>query len=239
MSCSWCTNRSSMVLMSLVKSPIALSPSWFREHNCAARSSPARQICSIADASANRQAARLFLPTAKTLPGNIGTLPAAKSLPERAQNLARSRRGSRLDSSAVPAYLRHGTVAPIRGQSSRCQGTAQRDVFALWVSVPEQSAAARHGLLRKRPANCCRPAGRKNASTADHARAWLQGTDRLETARDRRKPPHRRLCDHDAGPYSQGRRYRRDPDGVDRDISSSHCARRAVRDRRVLYADIL
>src|SRR5579864_3900432 len=84
-----------------------------------------------------------------------------------------------------------------------------------------------------------RPAGRMNASTADHAGAWLQGTDWMEAARHRRESPHHRPCDHYTGPHPQGRRYRRDPDGADRYPASPHCPRRAVRDRGVLHADIL
>ena len=85
----------------------------------------------------------------------------------------------------------------------------------------------------------CRPAGRMNASAADRAGAWLQETDRLETARDRGEPPHHRLCGHDAGPDPEGRRHRRDPDRADGHCAAPHRARRAVRGRRVLHADLL
>src|ERR1035437_4428602 len=93
--------------------------------------------------------------------------------------------------------------------------TAQRDVFALWVFACGAIGCHLSSIASKWLPTCCRPTGRTNARTADHAWAWLQETDRLETARGRCEPPHHRLRDHDAGPYPQGRRYRRDPDCAD------------------------
>src|ERR1700722_12381883 len=84
-----------------------------------------------------------------------------------------------------------------------------------------------------------RPAGRMNASTADHAGAWLQGTNWLEAARDCRESAHHRPCDHDIGPHPEGCRYRRNPDGADGHTTAPHRARRTVRGRGVLHADVL
>ncbi len=78
-----------------------------------------------------------------------------------------------------------------------------------------------------------------NARTADYAGAWLQETGRLETARDRGEPAYHCLRNHDSGPYPQGRRHRRGPDCADRNIARPHRPRRAVRGRRILYADVL
>src|SRR6476619_347082 len=61
----------------------------------------------------------------------------------------------------------------------------------------------------------CRPAGRMNASAADHARAWLQGEDRLETARDRCESSHHHSCGHASGSHPEGGRHRDYSDGAD------------------------
>src|ERR1700724_3783825 len=84
-----------------------------------------------------------------------------------------------------------------------------------------------------------RPAGRMNASAADRAAAWLQGTDRLEAAGDRRKPPHYRFRGFDLAAYAAGRRYRRHPDSAHGHPAWPHRARRAVRGLRLLHADLL
>src|SRR5258708_22855066 len=116
---------------------------------------------------------------------------------------------------SVTTYVRHVTAAATEGRSWRCQGL-HSDTFLPYGSLQvDRLAAACHRSLRW-AFNCCRPAGRTNAPTADHAWAWFQRTDRLETARDRREPSHHRLRDHDAVPYPQGRRHPRDPDCADR-----------------------
>src|SRR6266550_2333392 len=139
---------------------------------------------------------------------------------------------------SATAYVRHVTAAAIEGRSWRCQGL-HSDTFLPYGSLQvDRLAAACHRSLRW-ALNCCRPAGRTNAPTADHAWAWFQGTDRLETARDRREPSYHRLRDHDAGPYPEGRRHRRDPDCADGNTTRPHRARRAMRGRCVLYADVL
>src|ERR1700753_1606133 len=125
-----------------------------------------------------------------------------------------------------------------RGPKRALSRAAKAGVFALWVYA---YGAIDSGLLSMFPEQCayCRPAGRMNASTADHAGAWFQGTDWLEAARNCRKPADYRPCDHDAGPHPQGRRYRRCPDGADRYTTAPHHVRRAVRDRGVLHAHLL
>src|SRR6202008_3050400 len=109
----------------------------------------------------------------------------------------------------------------------------------LWVLVC--GAVSRRGSTNRvqGPSFGCRPAGRMNARTADHARAWLQEMDRLETARNRGEGPYHRLRGHDPGPDAEGRRYRRDPGRADRTAAVPHRARRAVRGRGVLHADVL
>src|SRR5438445_7783047 len=89
------------------------------------------------------------------------------------------------------------------------------------------------------PFTYCRPAGRMNASAADRARAWLQGEDRLETARDRCESPHHHLCRHHAGPDPEGGRHRSDPHGADGYRAASDRAGCAVRGLRLLHADLL
>src|SRR3954462_10006833 len=84
----------------------------------------------------------------------------------------------------------------------------------------------------------CRPAGRMNASTADHARAWLQGEDRLETARDRCESPHHHICGYPPGADAEGRRHRRDPDCADRYCAAPDRAGGAVRGLRLLHIDL-
>src|SRR6266478_4248793 len=117
--------------------------------------------------------------------------------------------------------------------------TAQRGVFALWIIASGAIGGVACLDRSKRLATCSRPAGRMNARTADYAGAWLQETDWLETARDRGEPAYHCLRNHDSGPYPQGRRYRRRPDCADRNTARPHRPRRAVRGRRILYADIL
>src|ERR1700755_145159 len=88
--------------------------------------------------------------------------------------------------------------------------TAHRTVFALWVFAPGRSAAVWRDIALK-DFHLLPPRGRMNASTADHAEAWFQGTDRLETARDRPEPFHSPFRDHNAGPPPQGRSDPRGP----------------------------
>src|SRR5688500_6603733 len=83
------------------------------------------------------------------------------------------------------------------------------------------------------------PVGRMNASAADRARAWFQGEDRLETARDRCESPHRHLCARHAGSHPERGGHRNYPDGADGDRLVSHRAVRAVRGGGVLLADHL
>src|SRR6266436_6374505 len=76
--------------------------------------------------------------------------------------------------------------------------TAQRGVFALWIIA----GGAIGGVVcldrSRRLATCSRPAGRMNARTADYAGAWVQETNRLETARDRGELAYHCLRNHDA-----------------------------------------
>src|SRR5258707_12341365 len=78
MSCSWCTNRSFIILMSLVNSPIAriLFVLGTQQHACsfAAPTSP------IANTSANNEIAKLFLPADKKWEKNIGRSPEMERL---------------------------------------------------------------------------------------------------------------------------------------------------------------
>src|SRR5215212_6506039 len=97
----------------------------------------------------------------------------------------------------------------------------------VWSNGPNLSLAALMLMLD-------RAGGRMNAGDADHAVAWPQETDRLETAWDRSKRRDSRLRDHDAGPK---RRYRRGPDCTDGIAAKKHSARRVVRSRRILHTD--
>src|ERR1700687_619777 len=127
-----------------------------------------------------------------------------------------------------------------RGLALALSRPARRAVFAVWVHFMWSDCPPLAIDCSEKACNfIATPAGRMNARTADYAGAWLQETDRLETARDRGEPPHHRLRDHDAGPYPEGRRNRRDPDRADRNTARPHRARRVVRGRRILYADVL
>src|SRR5258708_20225653 len=81
MSCSWCTNRSFIIVMSLVNSPIAriLFVLGTQQHAC----SFAAPTCPIANTSANNEIARLFLPAVKTSEWNIGRSPEMERLDDR------------------------------------------------------------------------------------------------------------------------------------------------------------
>src|ERR1700730_11799450 len=146
--------------------------------------------------------------------------------------------------SAKDSNLLHNGICPAcdsradRRVKPALSRTAQRGVFALWVIAG--SLCRRLASIASKSFNICsRPAGRMNARTADYAGAWLQETDRLETARNRAEPAYHRVRDHDAGPHPQGRRYRRDPGCADRNSADPHRARRAGRGRRILHADVL
>src|ERR1700737_432770 len=65
-----------------------------------------------------------------------------------------------------------------------CQGLHNETFLSYGSSYVERSAAACPSMASKRPPTCCRPAGRMNARTADHAEAWLQEMDRLGAARE-------------------------------------------------------
>src|SRR4051794_10328897 len=78
-----------------------------------------------------------------------------------------------------------------------------------------------------------------NARNADHAHAWLQETDRLETAWSCGERPHHPLCGHDPGSHSPGCRHQCNLDCTDGIEAATRRARRVVRDRRILYPDIL
>src|SRR5258705_10226264 len=107
---------------------------------------------------------------------------------------------------SVTTYVRHVTAAAIEGRSWRCQGL-HSDTFLPYGSLQvDRLAAACHRSLRW-AFNCCRPAGRTNAPTADHAWAWFQRTDRLETARHLPAPSHPPPPAPDAGPCPPGPRH--------------------------------
>src|ERR1700676_3220030 len=140
--------------------------------------------------------------------------------------------------SCVTAYVRRVTAAPTGGLSRPCQGL--HNAAFLPYGSSQGAFGRRLASIASKSFNICsRPAGRMNARTADYAGAWLQETDRLETARNRAEPAYHRVRDHDAGPHPQGRRYRRDPGCADRNSADPHRARRAVRGRRILHADVL
>src|SRR5258708_35606742 len=118
--------------------------------------------------------------------------------------------------SRVEGYVWGVTAMPVERSSSPCQGLHNGTFLPYGSSHEAQLAAACPSIASEGPSPCCRPAGRTNARTADHAWAWLQEMDRLETARDRgQRPPHRPFG-HDPGPHPPGRRYRPDPDGAGR-----------------------
>src|SRR5258708_1505034 len=141
--------------------------------------------------------------------------------------------------SRVAAYVWRVTAMPVDRSSSPCQGLHNGTFLPYGSSHEAQLAAACPSIASEGPSPCCRPAGRTNARTADHAWAWLQEMDRLETARNRGEGPHHRLCGHHPGPPPQGLGSRRDPDGADRNTAAPHRARRALRGRRVLHTDLL
>src|SRR3982074_1833919 len=108
MSCNWCTNRSFMVLMSLLKSPIARFL-LFREHDSARRR---HADMFDADVSANGLTTRLFLPSEKTSRGEPWNTAR--------DGTAKSNAKTRI--SSVRTYVRRVTAAAIEGRSWRCQG---------------------------------------------------------------------------------------------------------------------
>jgi hypothetical protein len=128
-------NRSFMVLMSLVKSPIVRLLLW----NTTARPFVAdTPICSVAGISANRQGARMFLRAAKTSRwnGNIAREGTAAN---------RAGHDSHFPQENICTAYDSG---PHEDRSCRCQGAAQRNVFALWVFAYEAIAADLHRSLR-------------------------------------------------------------------------------------------
>src|SRR5258708_3630059 len=141
--------------------------------------------------------------------------------------------------SRVAAYVWRVTAMPVERLSLPCQGLHNGTFLPYGSSHEAQLAAACPSIASEGPSPCRRPAGRTNARTADHAWAWLQEMDRLETARNRGEHSHHRFCGHDPGPHPQRCRYRRDPDRADRNTAAPHRARRAVRGRRVLHAYVL
>src|SRR6266850_2941617 len=216
-------NRSFMVLMSLVKSPIV------RVLFCG---TPQRGLLSPI-----RRYVRLLVSALTGRARGCSCVP-----PKRRDGTAISRekeqRRTAPDTIRISrrrTYVRRMTAGPTRTEAVVVKGL--HNATFLPYGSSHMKRLRRIFIDRcDRPSLCCRPAGRKNASAADHARAWLQGTDRLETARNRREPPHHRLCDHDAGPHPQGCRYRRDPDCADGDTARSHRALGVVRGRRILHA---
>src|SRR4051812_11745168 len=78
-----------------------------------------------------------------------------------------------------------------------------------------------------------------NARDTDHARAWLQETDRLETAWNCGERPYHSLCSNDPDPHPPGCRHRCNPDCTDGIAAATRRACRVVRDRCIRYADIL
>src|SRR5882724_569880 len=117
-----------MVLMSLVKSPIALVLFCFG--NITAR--PARcgqPICSIADTRTNRQIAPLFLTAAKP---RQGTSELGESL-ERAARLRSATQGQDPARCGICTGYDSGED---RGPKLALSRAAQRHVFALWVLHP-------------------------------------------------------------------------------------------------------
>src|SRR6476469_1570237 len=137
----------------------------------------------------------------------------------------------------VTAYVEYVTAAPAEVRSRHCQGL-HNGRFLPYGSFASGTITSL-SIDRSIPPTCCRPAGRMNARTADHAWAWLQETDWLETARDLCEPAYHRICGHDPGAHAQGRRQRRHPGGVDGDFTVPHRAGRAVRDRSFLHAHLL
>src|SRR5215210_6836335 len=100
----------------------------------------------------------------------------------------------------------------------------------VWSDRPNHVWSDRPNLSLKALMLLLYPArGRMNAGNADHAMAWPQDTDRLETAWDRGERCDSRLRGYDAGSHSAGRRYRRDPDCIEGIAAKKHSARRFVR----------
>src|ERR1700688_1442759 len=125
MSCSWCKNRSFMVLMSLVKRPMALI--LFGFGNTTARPFHCRNAdmfdCGY---KANQGIAGLFLKPAKTSRWEYRNTRARGERPNQQAN-ARPRICRRQD--ICMACDSHAQ----RGPRLAVSRTAQRNVFALWV----------------------------------------------------------------------------------------------------------
>src|SRR5665811_470006 len=124
MSCNWCTNRSFMVLMSLVKSPIARILFVSGTHS-AAGSSPARCDARLL-IPANQLIARLFLAAAKP---RGGTSEHRERWNGRMADTKR-RQDSNLVRNGICRACDNRADQRLKLALSR---TAQRDVFALWV----------------------------------------------------------------------------------------------------------
>src|SRR3981081_3107003 len=122
MSCSWCMNRSFMVLMSLVKSPIARILFGFGNTTRGpfVADTP---ICSVADTRANQLIARLFLAKEKSgwNIGNIAKETGGGTANAKVSHPRRKALCTACDSHAHP------------GPKLELSRTAQRGVFALWV----------------------------------------------------------------------------------------------------------
>src|ERR1700730_3160916 len=134
MSCSWCTNRSFMVLMSLVKRPMALILFWFREHDSAAVSLPERRYVRLRIQSQPRD--RGLVPeTCKNL---------AMGISEHA-GVRRSGRTNRqmpgLESAGVKTYVWRVTAMLSEDRSWRCQGLPNGTFLPYGFSLRERLAA--------------------------------------------------------------------------------------------------
>src|SRR5450432_4445759 len=151
-----------MVLMSLVKSPIARSFLFGEHKRC--RRIVGMPLCSMADTGANRLTARLFLPAAKTSRWNREHCEA-----EHCEKwIGRELRGH--DSCLAPQNICTACDSrlPPRPRLALSR-TAQRGFFALWVF---HLSAIGPALAVNRQLVAALPGGRI-ASTADHAQAWL------------------------------------------------------------------
>src|SRR4051795_1861257 len=89
----------------------------------------------------------------------------------------------------------HSIAAPISGSAPLCQGL-HKVSFMPYGSRVERSAESVIKALRLL-CLCWTAGGRMNAGNADHAVAWLQETDRLETAWNRGERCDSRLRDYD------------------------------------------
>lgn len=94
-------------------------------------------------------------------------------------------------------------MTPDGSRSLACQGLHNASVLPYGSSRTVRLPVTRRHS-RPGPTEICRLAGRMNASAADHAWAWFQGKDRLETARNRRECIDHRAGDHLAGPHPEG-----------------------------------